>query len=184
LVEALINRGIALARLGKTEPAQYNLQRGIEVAEQVGALNLAGVAALTLIEELDDLSPQILALACERANEWLTDSQSPDLLRRLSAAAIKVLAKVQAGLMLDRPGKIDMEEASRLSNKPLDFDQELLRYENALIKRALNQADGSLTRAAANLSMSYQKLAYIMETRHRDLLTERTPIRRRAPKAH
>lgn len=182
LVEALINRGIALARLGKTEPAQYNLQRAIEVAEQVGALNLAGIAALTLIEELDDLSPQTLAFACERANEWLTDSQSPDLLRRLSAAAIKVLAKVQAGLMLGRPGKTNMEDGEGLSNKPLDFNQELLRYENALIKRALNQADGSLTRAAANLSMSYQKLAYILETRHQDLLTERTPIRRRSGK--
>lgn len=147
---------------------------GIEVAQQVGALNLAGIAALTLIEELDDLSPQTLALACERANEWLADSQSPDLLRRLSAAAIKVLAKVQAGLVL--------ADAEGLSHKRLDFNQELLRYENALIKRALNQADGSLTRAAANLSMSYQKLAYILETRHRDLLKERTPILRRPRK--
>jgi tetratricopeptide (TPR) repeat protein len=174
LVEALINRGIALARLGKEEQAQFTLQRAIEVAQQVGALNLAGIAALTLIEELDDLSPQTLALACERASEWLADSQSPDLLRRMSAAAIKVLAKVQAGLML--------EDAEGLSNKPLDFNQELLNYENALIKRALAQVNGSLTRAAANLSMSYQKLAYILETRHRDLLKERSPVRRRSRK--
>jgi transcriptional regulator with PAS, ATPase and Fis domain len=92
----------------------------------------------------------------------------------MNAAAIKVLAKVQAGLML--------EDTEGLSNRPLDFNQELLRYENALIKRALSQADGSLTRAAHNLSMSYQKLAYIIETRHRDLLKERTPIRRRPRK--
>lgn len=174
LVEALTVRGIALARLGKTEQAQFSLQRAIEVAQQVGALNLAGVAALSLIEEIDDLSAQILAVAYERAHEWLAASQSPDLLRRMNAAAIKVLAKVQAGLM------IEAEEG--LSNKPLDFNQELLRYENALIKRALSQADGSLTRAAANLSMSYQKLAYILETRHLDLLKERTPIRRRPRK--
>jgi tetratricopeptide (TPR) repeat protein len=174
LVEALINRGIALARLGKTEPAQYNLQRAIEVAQQVGALSLAGIAALTLIEELDDLPPQTLAVACERANEWLADSQSPDLLRRMNAAAIKVLAKVQAGLIT--------EDANDLANKPLDFNQELLRYEKALIARALAQVNGSLTRAAANLSMSYQKLAYILETRHKDLLTARTPVRRRGRK--
>lgn len=175
LVDALIHRGIALARLGKTEPAQYNLQRAIEVAEQVGAPSLAGIAAVTLIEELDDqLSPQTLALACERANEWLADSQSPDLLRRLSAAAVKVLAKVQAGLM--------PKAAEGLANKSLDFDQELLRYEGELIKRALNQVDGSLTRAAANLKMSYQKLGYILDTRHKDLLKERTPIRRRIKK--
>jgi hypothetical protein len=66
LVEALINRGIALARLGRTESAKYNLQRAIEVAEQVRTLNLAGIATLTLIEEIDDLSPQTLALAYER----------------------------------------------------------------------------------------------------------------------
>ncbi|HKB68417.1 MAG TPA: hypothetical protein VKC61_21330 [Pyrinomonadaceae bacterium] len=174
LVDALIHRGIALARLGKTEPAQYNLQKAIEVAEQVGALSLAGIATLTMIEELDDLSPQTLALACERANERLADSQSPDLLRRMNAAAIKVLAKVQAGLM--------PKAAEGLANKSLDFDQELLRYEGELIKRALAQVDGSLTRAAANLKMSYQKLGYILETRHKDLLNERTPIRRRSRK--
>jgi DNA-binding NtrC family response regulator len=127
-----------------------------------------------LIEELDDLSPQTLALACERANEWLADSQSPELLRRMNAAAIKVLAKVQAGLM--------PEAAEGLANKSLDFDQELLRYEGELIKRALTQGDGSLTRAAANLRMSYQKLSYILETRHKDLLKERSPIRRRGRK--
>jgi tetratricopeptide (TPR) repeat protein len=175
LVDALITRGIALARLGKTEPAQYNLQRAIEVAEQVGVLNLAGIATLTLIEELDDLSPQTLALACERASEWLADSQSPDLLRRMNAAAIKVLVKVQAGLM--------PKAAEGLANKSLDFDQELLRYEGELIKRALNQVDGSLTRAAANLKMSYQKLGYILETRHKDLLKDRSPVRRRAKKS-
>ena len=169
--EALINRGIALARLGKAEQAQFELQRAIEVAQQVDARNLAGIATLTLIEELDDLSIQTLVVAYERANEWLAESQIPDLHRRMSAAAIKVLAKVQAGLI--------PKEADAITNKRLDFDQELLRYENSLIKRALVQVDGSLTRAATNLSMSYQKLAYIIETRHRDLLKDRSPIRRR-----
>ncbi|MBC8029211.1 MAG: tetratricopeptide repeat protein [Pyrinomonadaceae bacterium] len=174
LAEALINRGIALARLGNTEEAEYTLRRCIEIAQQVGALSLAGIAALTLIEELDDLSPQTLAVACERANEWLADSQSPDLLRRMNAAAIKVLAKVQAGLI--------PKDADILSNKPLDFDQELLNSEHALIKNALAKVNGSLTRAASLLSMSYQKLAYIIETRHKDLLKERSPVHRRRPR--
>ncbi|HXL79251.1 MAG TPA: tetratricopeptide repeat protein [Pyrinomonadaceae bacterium] len=175
LVDALINRGIASARLGKTVQAQFILQRAIEVAQQVGAFSQAGIAALTLIEELDDLPPQTLARAYERANEWLANSQSSDLLRRMNAAAIKVLAKVQAGLRSE-----DAEDD--LSNKPLDFSEELLKYENALIKRALAQVNGSLTRAASLLSMSYQKLAYIIETRHRDLIKERSPVRRRSRK--
>jgi len=74
------------------------------------------------------------------------------------------------------------ENAELLLNKPLDFEQEKLKTERSMIKRALAQTNESLTRAASLLSMTYQKLAYIMETRHKDLLKERTPIRRRAKK--
>jgi tetratricopeptide (TPR) repeat protein len=51
LTDALITYGIALARLKQTQRAQYTFQKAIEVAHQVGALNKAGLAALTLIEE-------------------------------------------------------------------------------------------------------------------------------------
>jgi tetratricopeptide (TPR) repeat protein len=174
LVDALIVRGIALARLRRTEEAQFTFRRAIEVAQQVGALNQAGIGALTMIEELDDLSSETLSVAYKRASEWLSESQSPDLLRRINTAANKVFSSVE-----DEP---IAEDAGVLLNKPLDFEQEKLKAENALIKRALAQVNGSLTRAAANLSMSYQKLAYILETRHRDLLKERSPVRRRSRK--
>jgi tetratricopeptide (TPR) repeat protein len=173
LIDALISRGIALARLHKTEVAQFTFQRAIEVAQQVDVPKQAGLAALAMIEELDDLPIQTLASAYERANEWLAESQSPDLLRRINTAASKLLARLQVELIT--------EEAA-ITNNPLDLGKELLRYENGLIKRALAQADGSLTKAAADLKMSYQKLGYILQTRHKDLLAERTPIRRRASK--
>jgi tetratricopeptide (TPR) repeat protein len=173
LVEAMIVRGIALARLRKTDEAQFTLQKAIEVAEQFGVLSLAGIAALTLIEELDDLSIQTLAVAYGRANEWLTDSQGPDLLRRINTAASKVFARFQSELTIEN-------SADTLSNKQVDLDRELLNSENELIKRALAQVNGSVTRAAENLRISRQKLAYIIETRHRDLLAERTPVRRRS----
>jgi len=172
LVDALIARGIALARLGRMEEAQFTFQKGIEVAEHVGALSKAGVAALTMIEELDDLSPQTLGAAYKRANEWLAETQSADLLRRINAAATKVFGKVEGELITQNAEAV-------LSNKPLDFEQEKLKAERTLISRALAQVNGSLTRAASLLSMSYQKLAYIIETRHRDLLKERSPVRRR-----
>jgi tetratricopeptide (TPR) repeat protein len=176
LAEALTVRGIALARLRRKEEAQFTFQRAIEIAQQVNALNQAGIAALTMIEELDDLSPDTLRVAYQRASEWLAQSQSPDLLRRINAAANKVVSKVES--------EPQTEDAAVLLNKPLDFEQEKLKTEKAMIKRALALADGSLVRAASLLSMTYQKLAYIMDTRHKDLLPERSPIRRRAPKAH
>ena len=59
----------------------------------------------------------------------------------------------------------------------------MLKYENTLIKRALLQANGSVTHAATLLGSSYQALCYILENRHQDLLNVRTPIRRRARKS-
>ena len=175
LVDALETRGSALARLGKTEEAQYSFQRAIEIAQQAGAPNKAGLTGLTMIEELDDLSPETLSAAYKQANEWLAESQSKDVLRRINAAARKVFSKVGKELIVEDAG------AEVLTNKPLDFEQEKLKTEKAMIRRALALADGSPVRAARLLSMTYQKLAYIMETRHKDLLTERSPIRRRAP---
>jgi transcriptional regulator with PAS, ATPase and Fis domain len=67
-------------------------------------------------------------------------------------------------------------------NKLLDFEREKLKTEKAMIKRALALADGSVTRAASLLSMTHQKLAYIIDTRHRDLLPERSPVHRRPAK--
>ncbi|HEY6230429.1 MAG TPA: hypothetical protein VIW64_04140 [Pyrinomonadaceae bacterium] len=178
LADALVTHGIALAGLKRTEPAQFAFQRAIEVAHQVGALNKAGIAALTMIEELEELPNDALYAAYDRAGEWLATSQSQDLLLRLNAAARKVVARVRAGASL--PQVVPEDPIDVILNKPCDLQQEVLKYEGTVIKRALAKANGSLTRAAAMLSMSYQALAYIIESRQPDLLKERTPIRRRA----
>ena len=178
LTDALITHGIALARLNRSESAQFAFQRAIEVAHQVGALNKAGIAALTMIEELEELSSDALYAAYDRAGEWLATSQSQDLLIRLNAAARKVVAKVRASASL--PEAVPEDPIDAILNKPCDLQREVLKYEGTVIQRALAKANGSLTRAAAMLSMSYQALAYIIESRQPDLLKERTPIRRRA----
>ena len=98
LADALITQGIALARLKQTDPAQFIFQKAIEVAHQVGALNKAGLAALTMIEELDDLSAETLYVAYDRASEWLAKSQSQDILSRVNTAARKVIRQVAYGI--------------------------------------------------------------------------------------
>ncbi|MDQ2976212.1 MAG: tetratricopeptide repeat protein [Acidobacteriota bacterium] len=176
LTDALITHGIALARLKQTERAQFTFQKAIEVAHQVGALNKAGLAALTLIEELDDLSPGTLFAAYDRASDWLAKSQSQDLLLRLNAAARKVFLALS--------GEVNAEEATEdLINKSYDLHTEVLKFEGSLIQKALAQANGSVTRAASLLEMSYQGLAYVIESRHKDLLKQRSPVRRRTPRA-
>jgi hypothetical protein len=74
LADALITQGIALARAHKSERAQLVFQRAIEAAYQVGALNKAGLAALTLIEEVSEISPATLQAGYQRAHEWPADS--------------------------------------------------------------------------------------------------------------
>jgi tetratricopeptide (TPR) repeat protein len=175
LTDALITHGIALARLKQTERAQFTFQKAIEVAHQVGALNKAGLAALTLIEELEELAPDTLYAAYDRASEWLAKSQSQDLLVRLNAAARRVFSVLR--------GELKAEAAAEaILNKPCSLPGEVLKFEANLIRQALAQANASVTRAAALLGMSYQGLAYVIGSRHKDLLKERSPVRRRARK--
>ncbi len=172
VADALITHGITLARLLRTEHAQLVFQRAIEVALQVDALHKAGLAALTLIEEIDQLSPPTLQAAYQQAREWLAGSQSQEVLLRLNEAAGKVTASAR--------GELSSEEATKiLLTKPCDLQNRILKYEKTLIKQALAQANGRVTHAASLLSMSYQALSYIIESRHKDLLKERSPVHRR-----
>ncbi|HEV7860675.1 MAG TPA: helix-turn-helix domain-containing protein [Pyrinomonadaceae bacterium] len=56
---------------------------------------------------------------------------------------------------------------------------EVRRYEHELIKDALLRARGRITQAACLLGISYQHLDYIIEHRHKDLLSARTPKKQR-----
>lgn len=175
LAEALTTYGIALARLGKRDQAQFTFQRAVEVGRQVGALNKAGLAALTMIEELDDLSRTTLQSSFQRASEWLANVQSKELVARFTAAANKVYAALNR--------EVTPEEATEaLSNKPFNFHEEVLKVENSLIRNTLAKVNGSITRAAEQMGMSYQGLAYIIQRRHPELLKERSPVRRRSRK--
>lgn len=172
LAEALITHGIALARLGQTLRAQYTFQKAIEVAHQVGALNRAGLAALTMIEEIDQLPPDILAGAYEQAGEWLSTSQSQDISLRLNAAGEKVALGVRSEPKSEGTAEV-------LFNKRCHLGEEVLKFERALIQDTLAKVNGSVTHAAKLLRISHQRLAYVIASRHPDLLKERSPVRRR-----
>ena len=173
LADALITHGIALARMGKTEQAQFTLQRAINTAHEVGALNKAGMAALTLIEEIEDLAPDVLEQAYDRASEWLATSQSQEVLQRVIAVSKKIRVNPSA--------EVHSGDATEpLLNMKRDLNQEKLKTERELIREALAKVGGRVTQAASLLGMSYQGLAYTIEKRHPDLLKERSPVRRRS----
>lgn len=59
------------------------------------------------------------------------------------------------------------------------LDEEVLLYERSLIQMALNAAQGQVTKAARLLGISHQRLSSILQGRHKDLITVRTPVRHR-----
>jgi DNA-binding NtrC family response regulator/tetratricopeptide (TPR) repeat protein len=93
LAGALITQGTALARLGRTDEAHSTLQYATEVAHQVGAPDDAGLASLTIIEELgESLATGELRAIYERADHLLANSQQPGILLRLRQAMRRILA--------------------------------------------------------------------------------------------
>ena len=52
-------------------------------------------------------------------------------------------------------------------------------YEKELIKAALRSTNGDVTKASVILEVSRQALSYIIESKYPELLTERSPIKKR-----
>jgi len=171
LADALLTQGIALARSNQTEEAKFALQRSMKIASEADALNKAGVAALTLIEEVPDLSRQHLQAAFIKARRWLAE-QSQDLLVRVNEAAEKTVLALGE--------EMSEETASEtLLTTHVSLEKAVLKYEGSLIRQALAKANGRVTLAARLLGLSHQGLGYIMATRHQHLIKDRKPIRRR-----
>jgi DNA-binding NtrC family response regulator len=84
LAESLTTRGVALARLGRYEESRLTLERAMAVAAQAGDNEGAGVAALTIIEELSErMNAEEMTTLYGRADELLANTQSAETLARL-----------------------------------------------------------------------------------------------------
>jgi transcriptional regulator with PAS, ATPase and Fis domain len=88
LAEALTVRGVALARAGRQKEAREALERAARVAEQANDIEVAGLAALALLEELRaQLTEGEMREVYRRADERLSDSHDVATLTRLREAA-------------------------------------------------------------------------------------------------
>jgi CheY-like chemotaxis protein len=163
--EALTTHGIALARLGNHQQARITLQSAVEVAQSAGDTEGAGLAALSIIEELGEhLSPDDLGVTYQRAADLLTPSRNMGTHARLSACASRVLCLIGA-----LPGPSTWQNFS--------LKEAVRRYEGRIIERALRDANGIVTRAAHMLGFKHHtSLINRLNSRHRELLSARTPI--------
>ena len=92
LAEALTTQGTALARLGRLVEARQTLEHAANVAEQAGNVENAGMALLTLLEEVPaQLNVEELRASYKRADALLARSQHPETLMRLRQSARQVL---------------------------------------------------------------------------------------------
>lgn len=97
LAEALTTHGTALARLKQYQQARLALQRAIEGAYQAGDPESAGLAALTLIEELGEhFTLDEMRVIYQRADAFLAKSQNLATLERLRSCASRIIALEQA----------------------------------------------------------------------------------------
>ena len=168
LAEALTTHGIALARLDYLDQARSTLERAINVAAQAGDFESAGVAALTLIEQLDtNLSNEDVSATIDHAGVLLEKTQDIATLRRLAKCALRTLFLTHAV-----PAPPDWTNFS--------FRQAVHRYEAHLIKLVLKETAGKVTPAARLLGFNHhQSLIALLNSRHSDLLQTRSAVRKR-----
>jgi tetratricopeptide (TPR) repeat protein len=165
LAEALEAQGIALARSGRYETALNTLKRAAQVAETAGDPHSAGRIFLTILHEVTPfLGPHDVVDIYVEADRRLDEGMDSETSERLRSGARMLAANT-------------ISDKATLLMDGFSLEQEVLKYEGEWIKRALDQALGSVTRAARLLGLTHQGLCYIINTRHKSLMTSRAPVR-------
>jgi len=164
LAEALTTQGIALARLDDKDKAYLVLERATKLAEHAGDPESAGEALLVMIEELRaSLSGHVLNVAVEHACELLENSQDMAKLKRLINCTRHTISSARL------PASVDWANFS--------FNDAVLRYEAHIIKLALRDSGGAVTRAAHLLGFKHhQSLISLLNGRHKALRFGPKPI--------
>jgi DNA-binding protein Fis len=163
LAGALTTQGVVLARLGRDGESAEVLRQALQTAEEAGDRKGAGAAALTLVEEHASggvlSAEELLEVYCE-ADRLLEETRHTESAARLRGCARLVMRRL-AGVQLG-------DESFTL------FDA-VHEIEARLIARALDEAEGSVTRAAQLLGLRHQTFLAMLNTRHQHLMDKRKP---------
>ena len=182
LAEALTTHGRALAKLGNFELAQLKFSEALSTAQRAGDPDSAGVAVLTLSEELGEhLQQSELSSYYRMAESLLSESQYPEIKMRLGELARRLMSSPMAQPQVNFPIEAPPNRNGATSDAaaPVSLEELVLSYEGELIRNALESSGGSVTRAARSLGITHQGLAFILNGRHRNLLSVRTPVKPR-----
>ncbi|HEV2880484.1 MAG TPA: tetratricopeptide repeat protein [Pyrinomonadaceae bacterium] len=174
LAEALTTQGRILSKLGNYIESVNTLRRAADLAEQAGAVEDAGRALLSLMEEhAERLNEHQLLEAYERANNLLKETQDAETISRLRACSMSVVSARRAALSEPQVrGRVNFWANFNLNER-------VHNYEARYVRRALIDGEGSVTRAARLLGLHHHAtLAAMLDEehgRHKDLAHLRTP---------
>lgn len=165
---------IALAAVDETRARVFLKEKRDTEAEK------AARSSVRTLEKSD--RPSLLAEALKRHGMALARlghySSALNAFRRaidLSQAADIALTAFQ-----ELGDRLAIRDEITTSGRPLN--EEIFLLEHSLIKHALENAQGRVTFAARTLGMSYQRLTHKLQTKHKDLLKDRNPAKKRHKK--
>jgi tetratricopeptide (TPR) repeat protein len=174
LAAALTTHAVVLARRGLHTDALGMLNEAVGVAAQGGDTETAGLASLTVVEELSSVLPEVeLQRHYQQADAALRNSQHTAIQFRLGNSARTLLARESGATTRSE------NAATQTISGESTLEEQVLRYEGELIRRALEVSDGSVTRAARLLGVTHQGLAFILNGRQKSLLASRKPAKKR-----
>lgn len=162
------SRACVLLKQGRVAEAERVIRSAVQTQEKGGRHGLLAEALITHGRALARLENHSAALFAFRRAIELSDHTGDR--NRAAEAAFAVFQEIGPHLAISDGQKL-------VSGRTLN--EEISSFEHDTIKLALENAQGSVTRAARSLGMSYQALTYMLETRHKDLLKYMKPPRRR-----
>ncbi|HYP00398.1 MAG TPA: tetratricopeptide repeat protein [Pyrinomonadaceae bacterium] len=174
LAEALTTQGRILSKIGNFVESLDTLRSAADLGEQAGAVEDAGRALLTLIEEhAERISEHDMLETYLRANNLLKETQDAETISRLRACAVGIVSARRAVLSQRRVRSLVDFWAN------FDLNEVVHAYEARYVRRALIDSQGSITRAARLLGLHHHAtLAAMLDEargRHKELAHLRTP---------
>lgn len=161
-------RACVFLRQGRFVEAERVAHSAVRNQEKTGRHALLAEALTTHGRALAGLERYGASLSAFRRAIGLYEHT--DSLNRAAEVALAAFQEIGEHLAATERGEL-------ISGRALDQDK--LAMEHHVIKLALEQSKGRVSEAARALGTSWQRLAYALRTRHKDLLDKRTPIRNR-----
>lgn len=161
-------RARILLEQGRIADAERTARSAVRIQEKGGNASLLVEALITYGRVLARGQRYAASLGTFRRAIELSDNLGHN--NRAAEAALAAFHEIGEHLAV-------LDYGQFLSGRGVGQDK--LAMERAVIRLALEQADGRISRAARFAGMSHQGLAYALRTRHKDLLDKRVPVRQR-----